>query len=319
MTSTSSDPVKFQRHRPPGWDNVKNGVQAGFAALWGAGFASLAAIRRSRDRVQTTVEDGRVLIVAPHPDDEVVGCGGAVLRHKAAGARVAIVYVTDGRSSRAFGLDPAAMAVTRRREAEEAAAILGVDRVDWLGLPEGAWSAMDLTVRLRELVGQWAPAVIYAPSRVDFHPEHQRVAHTLAQTVATPSGPGEGPLIRIYQVQVPLGAVLVNRVVDITGVESSCHAALMAHVSQRGAILRSLRMKRYAAQAHQLVGMAEEFWELPAAAYSALHLGLPVEWLERYRGCRYLSVTDPAAYLVGRTARRHLRGSVARGIKGGSL
>ena len=310
MTSTSSNPLESRRSRPPGWYGLKRGVQAGFAALWGIGFSSLAAVRRTHNRVHTTVEGGRVLVVAPHPDDEVVGCGGTVLAHKAAGAQVAIAYVTDGRRSRAFGLDSVAMALTRRREAAAAATILGVDRVDWLGFPEGDWSATDLLVRLRRLTDAWAPAVIYAPSRVDFHPEHHRVAGALARLLAAPPHAKE-PIIRIYQVQVPLGAMLANRVVDISAFEETCHAALMAYVSQRGSVLRSLRMKRYAGQAHQLVGLAEEFWELPAASYAAVHSGRPDEWLERYRGCRYLSVTDPAAYVVGRAARRHLRASVA--------
>lgn len=305
------------RRRPPGWDVVKQAVQAGFAALWGVGFTLLAATRQSRAAVQATAGAGRILVLAPHPDDEVMGCGGTMLRHRAAGAEVVVAYVTDGRRSRAFGLDPETMARTRRGEAEAAAAILGVDRVEWLGLPEGTWSLEDLAVPLRRLLARSAPTLVYAPSRVDFHPEHHRVAQALADVLSPPSdADGDSttgdPTIRVYQVQVPLGAALVNRVVDITSVEAACHEALMAYVSQRGSILRSLRLKRYAGKAHRLPGLAEEFWELPAVVYTALHQGPADQWSERYRACRYLSVTDPASYLIGRTGRRQLRAAAQR-------
>ncbi len=299
MISTLSE---LSRRRPPGWDAAKTAVQAAFAGLWGAGFSVLGVVRRERAVVNAPVGGGRILVLAPHPDDEVVGCGGTVLLHKAAGAQVAIAYATDGRRSRALGLDPATMAVTRQQEAERAAVVLGVDHVEWCGLPEGAWTGEELADRLRQLMDRWAPEIVYAPSRVDFHPEHHRVAHALAHALATTVG--ANPSVRVFQVQVPLGASLVNRVVDIASVDATHRSALMAHVSQRGATFRSLRLKRYAGRAHRLVGLAEEFWELSAEAYSGLHRGDPDDSGAAYRGFRYLSLTDPAAYLVGRSVRR---------------
>ena len=301
MISTLSEP---SRRRPPGWDAAKTAVQVAFAGLWGAGFSVLGVVRRERAVVNATVGGGRILVLAPHPDDEVAGCGGTVLLHKAAGAQVAIAYATDGRRSRAFGLDPATMAVTRQQEAERAAAVLGVDHVEWCGFPEGAWTGEELADRLRQLMDRWAPEIVYAPSRVDFHPEHHRVAHALAHALVAATRAGTNPSVRVFQVQVPLGASLVNRVVDIATVDATHRAALAAHVSQRGAVLRSLRLKRYAGRAHRLAGLAEEFWELSAEAYAVLHRGHPDDSVAAYRGFRYMSFTDPAAYLVGRRVRR---------------
>ena len=75
---------------------------------------------------------GVALVVAPHPDDEALACGGLIQSLTENGWSVSIVYLTDGRHSHrfAFGVleDPApqAMAVIRRREAYQAAACLGV-------------------------------------------------------------------------------------------------------------------------------------------------------------------------------------------------
>ena len=249
--------------------------------------------------------DGPVLAVAPHPDDEVVGCGGTILRHRAAGDHVTVAYATDGRRSRAFGFAPQAMAQTRQREAEAAAAGLGINRLVWLGLPEGEWSPDALRSRFCGLLRSCKPALVYAPSRVDFHPEHHAVAHALADALAT-CYPGAGPRVRIYQVQVPLSAVLVNRVVDISSVVSSHDSALDAHASQRGSIVACRRLKRYAACAHRLPDLAEVFWEMKVGDYREMHRESPDRWRGRFRGARYLAVSDPAAYLVGRTERRRL-------------
>ncbi len=304
MTSTSSSSIFRKRARPRDW--AKSSVQEAFATLWSAGFRLLSHLRTSRAQEVFFGNDGSVLVVAPHPDDEVVGCGGAILRHEAAGAQVSVAYVTDGRRSRAFGLAPQQMAETRRLEAEAAAVHLRIDRFEWFKLPEGEWQQNLLQSRLCELLRRCKPTFVYAPSRVDFHPEHHAIAHALAQALATCYPGDDGPRIRIFQIQVPLSAVLVNRVVDISSVASAHGSALDAHASQRGSIVPCLRVKRYAARAHRLAGLAEVFWEMTTNDYFELHRESPDRWLDRFRGIRYLAVSDPAAYLVGRTARRRL-------------
>lgn len=255
-------------------------------------------------------DQGRVLVVAPHPDDEVIGCGGAILRHGAAGDRVTVAYVTDGRRSRAFGLTPDRMAETRKAEAEAAAERLRLDRLEWLGLREGEWQPDELQSRLSEVLCRCKPTIVYAPSRVDFHPEHHAVAHVLAGALATCDPADAGPRLHVCQLQVPLGRVLVNRFVDISSVATAHLAALDAHASQRGSIIECLRTKRYAARTHRVAGLAEEFWEMTVNDYRELHRESADRWRGRFRGFRYLAASDPAAYLVGRRERRRLAGTV---------
>ncbi|MFZ2422771.1 MAG: PIG-L family deacetylase, partial [Anaerolineae bacterium] len=81
--------------------------QGWWLAFWLAG-AVRRATRAVGPRVKPWSTPGgqRVLVIAPHPDDEACGCGGALLRHRAAGDAVTIVVVTDGRRSRSLGLSP---------------------------------------------------------------------------------------------------------------------------------------------------------------------------------------------------------------------
>ncbi len=76
--------------------------------VWAAGYGVVGRLRPAGPAVRAWTSQGRtrVVIVAPHPDDETLGAGGAALLHRQAGDRVAVVVVTDGRASRAGGLPP---------------------------------------------------------------------------------------------------------------------------------------------------------------------------------------------------------------------
>ena len=78
-------------------------------------------------------------IVAPHPDDEVLGCGGTILRKRRLGAEVHIVFLTDGEASHPDVLSAVELAARRRNEAVNACLALDVatDRVYFLGLADG--------------------------------------------------------------------------------------------------------------------------------------------------------------------------------------
>src|SRR5262245_198206 len=184
-------------------------VNAVVEQTWAIGFAAAGRVARPTVRRWSSPGQQRVLAVAPHPDDEACGCGGTLVRHKRRGDRVCVAYITDGRRSRALGLAPDEMARRRRQEAEAGARILDVDRLAWLGAPEGEWSAEQLQPALRALIERFAPDVIYAPSRIDFHPEHHKAAYALALALAATA---LAPRVRVYQVQVPLTPILTNLV-----------------------------------------------------------------------------------------------------------
>jgi LmbE family N-acetylglucosaminyl deacetylase len=282
---------------------VRDAGMAIVEQFWLLGFALASRVVRPAARRWSSPGGQRVLAVAPHPDDEAIGCGGALARHRACGDQVCIAYITDGRRSRALGLGPAEMAVRRRAEASESAAALGVGRVEWLGLAEGEWTDEQFQASLRALLRQFAPQIVYAPSRVDFHPEHARVACALALALA--DAPAE-TRVRVYQVQVPLTPALTNLVVDISGVIAQNTAALHAYATQRSNIGRAIRQRHYAAALYGLKRQAEEFWELSIKQYAALHADLNGWSGDIFRGLRFYPFSDPLAYLRGRAERRRV-------------
>jgi LmbE family N-acetylglucosaminyl deacetylase len=236
--------------------------------------------------------------VAPHPDDETIGCGGALALHARAGDRTTVLFVTDGRRSRAFSLTPDEMARRRREEAARASEALGAAHV-WLGLREGEWSDIELRDGAAHPLDELRPSIVYAPSCVDFHPEHVRVARVLAPLLARVAPSAR---VRVYPVQVPLGRTLANLVVPMAGVEDAFERALGAYETQAGNAPGARRRRRYAGAAHRAGGPAEELWELTAAAYARVHDGD----IAAFRGLRPFPATDPLAYLAGGRARRAL-------------
>lgn len=117
----------------------------------------------------------RLVVVAPHPDDEVLGAGGMLQCMRRLGVEIAVVAVTDGEGSHpdstACGIDIASL---RGRESMAALHRLGCGRtsVTRLGLPDGA-VANEIPRLTSALSGQLGPAdLCLAPWRSDGHPDH---------------------------------------------------------------------------------------------------------------------------------------------------
>lgn len=125
-----------------------------------------------------------LLVVAAHPDDEVLGAHGAMRAAASRGASVTVVVATDGEASHPGSptLEPASLAAVRRAEQEAALAGLGAHIVP-LGLPDGG-----LAARRLELVRALAPLVaalphdglVLAPWARDGHPDHEAVGDVAA-------------------------------------------------------------------------------------------------------------------------------------------
>ena len=151
---------------------------------------------------------GRALVLAPHPDDEVLGCGGAILRHVAAGDPVCVVIVTDGAAAGGTAGDAAA---GRMQESRCAAGRLGYGAPVFWGLPDrGLTAGEELIARIGAALDEYAADLVYAPSTWEIHPDHHALA--LAAAEAVRRGGGARRLL-MYEVGAPLQP---NRLLDIT-------------------------------------------------------------------------------------------------------
>jgi LmbE family N-acetylglucosaminyl deacetylase len=203
----------------------------------------LALLLAEHDRAPEPITEfaaSCVLVLAPHMDDEVIGCGGVVARHVAAGARVAVAYMTDGRGSASFppGVTDAEIAAgrvevraTRRREAHAAAAILGILDLYFLDAVDGSLRPDGVVVgALARRVTELRPEIIYLPFAMDMHGDHWQTNLVFAACVdRLPPGLLQHAVCRGYEVGTP---AVANRVANITAVMDVKRAALRAYPSQ---------------------------------------------------------------------------------------
>jgi len=131
-----------------------------------------------------------VLLLIPHPDDEVVGCAAAIRRARAEGARFFALYLTTGVPPRESlwpwqRRDHARRIERRRAEALNAAALLGIVPAGFCAWPaRGLKAALGATLaRIRETVAAHAIAEIWAPAWEGAHQDHD-VANFLAARLA---------------------------------------------------------------------------------------------------------------------------------------
>ncbi|MGB0716779.1 MAG: PIG-L deacetylase family protein [Phycisphaerae bacterium] len=116
----------------------------------------------------------RILVVAPHPDDEVLGVGGTMLRHISEGDEVHIVICTRGEEHR-FGAEQVQRVQNEARKAHQQ---LGATSSNVLDLPAARLDTVpgaDINQALSAVVNDVAPDWVYAPHPGDVHRDHQLV------------------------------------------------------------------------------------------------------------------------------------------------
>lgn len=164
----------------------------------------------------------KVLVFAPHPDDETLGCGGTLAR-LALHCPVKVVLVTDG--SGAGGL-PAGTDTIRQAEFVSALTVLGVTDSAQLKQPDGSFQGSpELALQVRGLIENYQPNWVFLPSPLDYHSDHVRIAAFLKPLCC--EAPSVTQLL-FYEIWAPVPA---THVVDITEQATRKQAALAEHAT----------------------------------------------------------------------------------------
>ena len=189
-----------------------------------------------------------VLVVAPHPDDEAVGCGGTILKHVSMGDRVTVLFVTSGE----LGVnelyadwrvlieptDPAYNGVLkevkrklRETEAGVCSQVFGTIVNEFLRLPDGAVQVEyddELSGPILTWLNNYAlmfnPGRVYGPNVESTHADHRAVAATLAES--------DLRSVLMYEIWSPFDKI--DHLEDITSFATQKRAAIRAYKSQLG-------------------------------------------------------------------------------------
>ena len=228
----------------------------------------------------------KILVLAPHPDDEVFGAGGLLVKLAQKQREITVAYFCDGsggipeKNYQALSqrnekeelgqrIDHDLNLIEiRKSEAKKSAAILGLKEQIFFGYRDGRLAAGQAAFKaLNDLIERVKPDIILTPSFLDNHPDHRAVNEVLVNSDID----NKDFEIWAYEVWTP---IFVNRIVDISAVIEKKKTAIDAHASQ----LKSRRYDRaiiglnqYRAELNGLTGFAEGFFATTFEIYQKLY------------------------------------------------
>lgn len=223
---------------------------------------------------------GEIAILAPHMDDEVLGCGGTIARHVHAGANVVVIFLTDGR----YGgwVDTTASRPTcdsgyrelvniRKQEAQRAGEILGVRRILFLDAEDTQLRADRFVAgKLRDVLERERPDIVYLPFFLERHEDHRAVNDVLMAATAGTTLDFE---CRGYEVWTPLFPnclVKIDQTIELKKRALACYRSQLAVVDylHAGVGLNAYRSLALAGSGCRFV---EAFHALTLTEYRRLH------------------------------------------------
>ena len=129
----------------------------------------------------------KVVVVAAHPDDEVLGCGGTIANHVASGDKVHLVFMADGVNARSGSTED--MLNRRIRASKNVQSLLGISSVHYLNFPDNCMDSvplLNIVKKLDLIIKKIKPSVIYTHSFCDLNIDHQ-LTHSAVMTVSRPT------------------------------------------------------------------------------------------------------------------------------------
>lgn len=225
----------------------------------------------------TDIPCTQALVFAPHPDDEVFGCSGAIMRHVERGVSVHVVVVSDGAHGAAEE-KAAEYALQRQNESIAAAHILGYGfPVFWHYSDRQVSYSEKLIQEILATIRETGADLVYAPSVFEMHPDHRILGMAAVEAVRRI---GKTVRIALYEVGVPLRP---NQLLDISDLAPRKAAAMECFSSQNARqrydqhIAALNRYRTYtlpasvtAAEAYILIP-AEELMNDPLQLYQSEH------------------------------------------------
>ncbi len=130
-------------------------------------------------------EETNVLVVAAHPDDEVIGCGGTIARHISNGDKVHVLFMTDGVSSRKVSTEEIE---NRSEAARNASDILKITSFEFLEFPDNQMDMVPLLQiiqSIENIIGRIQPSIVYTHHVGDLNLDHQ-ITHKAVITACRP-------------------------------------------------------------------------------------------------------------------------------------
>ncbi len=149
----------------------------------------------------------RILVVVAHPDDEVLGCGGTIAKHAAAGDRVWVLILGEGVRARAglSEIEKTRILEQLKKDARRANKALGVERLILKDFPDNKFdsvSLLDIVHTIEEVMQELKPTIIYTHHYSDVNIDHRRTREAIEAAVR-PLPAHSLPLEQVFASEIP--------------------------------------------------------------------------------------------------------------------
>lgn len=218
-----------------------------------------------------------VLVIAPHFDDEILGCGGLLLQLKHSGSAIRLLFLSDGGRLDDSGELSESYATRRREEAEAVVSTLNVAGVEYLDLKDGEleYCRSDITEAIRRSVLSFRPALVLVPSPLEGSSDHRAAFGALFDLLAPLRDAGnlfqiaENINVLLYDVNRP---AFPNLLVDVSAELATIEELMVLYASQQerhdyAAAARGIRQFRALSLPPEVKG-AEAYYRMPAREFS---------------------------------------------------
>ena len=207
-----------------------------------------------------------ILVLAPHMDDEIIGCGGTIVKHVQSGDKVSVVYFTCGdKGNKGFASDENLSAL-RKAEMQISNQILGIENAYFLDFKDGTnedWSSKK--DELREIYLKISPDLVYLPPYYDLHLDHRKTNWLFREATEAL----EVCDLCVYEVWTPINPNLIINITQEIEKKAEAIRACKTQVSSVDyeAFLKHLNAYRSCFAMSPLVKYAEGFYTLTAEEY----------------------------------------------------
>jgi LmbE family N-acetylglucosaminyl deacetylase len=156
-----------------------------------------------------------VLVLAPHQDDEVIGCGGAVVLQVRAGGAAAIVMLQDGADEHnEIGMPRNALMELRNQESRSSAAVIGLEPPRFLNYARLAESVQQASEEVHRIIVEREIDAVFVPFFLDAHPDHRSANYVLTEALKRVSRNVRVFGYEVWGLCIPNVLVVIDDVMD---------------------------------------------------------------------------------------------------------
>ncbi|MCA0986858.1 PIG-L deacetylase family protein [Guptibacillus algicola] len=171
-----------------------------------------------RNQVVSKLSGNKILVLAPHVDDDIIGCGGAIVQYLREGKDVHIAYLTNGQGKGTPGLKEEEIIEERKKEAFAVADNLGLPKTNlyFLEARDSELLTTDIHCDLKELIQSNSIDTIFFPSIIDTHVDHYATSKKLYELYAKDEELVKDITLMMYEVQSPISPIYSTIILNIT-------------------------------------------------------------------------------------------------------